>query len=82
MPQSDDPRAIVEHVFADYAQGDIPGVLSLVSPDIVWISNGPEHVVPFAGAYAGREGVSDFLEKMAAALTDPSSPTGANACLR
>jgi ketosteroid isomerase-like protein len=62
MAVTTDNRAIIEEGYERFAQQDVPGVLALFSPEIVWTIPGPSTV---AGEYHGPEGVGEFFGKIA-----------------
>lgn len=56
--------ANVQTVMAGYAffgQGDIGGILNLLSDDIVWVHAGDPSIVPFGGVFKGKAGVGHFF---------------------
>ena len=58
-----EPVEVVKQCYEAFGRGDIPGVLSRVSPDVSWIDPGfPD--VPYAGVRAGRDGVGDFFQSL------------------
>ena len=58
-----EPVEVVKEIYEAFGRGDIPGVLSRVTPDVSWIDPGfPD--VPYAGVRRGREGVADFFESL------------------
>jgi ketosteroid isomerase-like protein len=52
--------AVVQQAYAAIGRGDIPGVLDLLTDDVVWTLQGPS-TIPFAGTRRGREGVAEFF---------------------
>lgn len=57
---------VIREVYAAFGAGDIPRLLSFVTPDVVW--DEPETVgVPWAGTRRGRDGVEDFFRVVAEA---------------
>ena len=52
--------SVVQQAYAAFGQGDIPGVLDLLTDDVVWTLQGPS-TIPFAGTRRGREGVAEFF---------------------
>jgi uncharacterized protein len=56
--------ALVQQAYALFGHGDIPGVLKLLSPDVVWQITDVENV-PFTGTFKGPEGVGRFFAKFA-----------------
>ena len=59
MPSS--ARAVVELVYAKFAEGDFAGFLSLCSEDIEWVVNGPSELDK-CRAFQGPAGVQRFLD--------------------
>ena len=57
---SQDTLAIVQRTYEAVGQGDIPGLLELVSDDVEWTLQGPASI-PFAGTRHGRDGVAEFF---------------------
>ncbi|HEX7183085.1 MAG TPA: nuclear transport factor 2 family protein [Thermoanaerobaculia bacterium] len=60
-------RAIVEKAYADFGQGDIPSIISALSPDVEWREPGAPYV-PYGGTYRGHEGVGQFFSKLDGSL--------------
>ncbi len=57
---------VIREVYAAFGAGDIPRLLTSVSPDVVWEE--PETAgVPWAGTRRGRDGVEDFFRVVAEA---------------
>jgi len=62
---ADDSRIkVAKDLYAAFSRGDMPGVLALYSPDVVFIFHGPADIVPQAGTYKGREGVEQFFNRI------------------
>jgi ketosteroid isomerase-like protein len=58
----------VQHAFADFAQGNIPGILDVCTDDINWSSwNNP--AIPFAQTYTGKAGAATFFTELDSAVT-------------
>jgi ketosteroid isomerase-like protein len=55
---SQDNLAIVQRTYEAVGQGDIPGLLGLVSDDVEWTLQGPESI-PFASTRHGPDGVAE-----------------------
>ena len=53
---------LVKDAYAAFGRGDIPGLLSLLTEDVVWDT--PGEGLPMAGTYRGRDGVASFFEKL------------------
>lgn len=62
-----DKRSVVEKAYADFGQGNIPGILAALSPEVEWQDAGAPHV-PYAGTYRGHEGVGQFFSKLAGSV--------------
>ncbi len=54
---------IVQQIYADFGQGNIPGVLSALADDVVW-KQPPAGSSPLAGTYHGRGQVGEWFSKM------------------
>ena len=53
--------AVVTQVYQGFENGDMEGILALMSDDVDWIH--PGHAdIPFAGTYKGKQGVQHFFE--------------------
>jgi ketosteroid isomerase-like protein len=59
--------ALVQQGYKLFSQGDIPGVLKLMSPSVTWELPKVENV-PFTGKFQGVEGVGRFFSALAGAL--------------
>lgn len=58
-------KELVQLSFENFGKGNIPGILEILSDDIIWEMNGPAHI-PFAGSRKGKEAVLDFFIHLAA----------------
>ena len=56
---SDENSAIVAQIFERFAAGDVPGLLSFQSDEVVWDHRGPAS--PINNLYKGKTGVTEFL---------------------
>ena len=56
---SNENSAIVAQIFERFAAGDVPGLLSFQSDEVVWDHRGPAS--PVSGLYKGKTGVTEFL---------------------
>jgi ketosteroid isomerase-like protein len=56
--------ALVQQGYQLFTQGDIPGVLKLMSPNVAWELPKLENV-PFTGKFQGVEGVARFFTALA-----------------
>ena len=57
----DHGRVVAEQLYAAFGAGDIPGVLSLLAPDVIWELIGPDDI-PYFGRYEGVQQVESFFE--------------------
>ena len=55
-----DPEKIVRKAYAALARGDLPGLLHVFAPDMVWDSRYPKGV-PFGGVWRGHDEIVDRL---------------------
>ncbi|MBL7814285.1 MAG: nuclear transport factor 2 family protein [Saprospiraceae bacterium] len=51
----------VEHIYACFGQGDVPGILSKLSSDVSFFNAADPSVAPFGGTFKGKEGVAQFF---------------------
>ena len=54
--------------YARFSAGDIPGILALLSPEVVWTHAGDPAVLPFAGTFKGKAEVGRFFEAVGKSL--------------
>src|SRR5215212_7260775 len=59
--------AVVQNTYGAVGRGDIPALLDLLTDDVEWTMQGPT-VIPFAGTWHGRAGVSQFFSAVAATI--------------
>jgi len=59
--------ALVQQGYKLFTQGDIPGVLKLMSPNVAWELPKLENV-PFTGKFQGVEGVGRFFSALSSAI--------------
>jgi ketosteroid isomerase-like protein len=52
---------IAQEGYAAFGRGDLPAMLELLTDDVEWIESGPADVIPAAGTYRGKDGVSRFF---------------------
>lgn len=62
---------IAKRLYDRFNAHDIPGILELLSPDIIWNSYGPDFALA-VGAYHGRDGVEQFFKDLMTQQTDSS----------
>jgi ketosteroid isomerase-like protein len=53
---------LVRDGYAAFGRGDLPGLLSLLAEDVVWVI--PGDGLPMAGTFRGRDGVASFFQKL------------------
>jgi ketosteroid isomerase-like protein len=53
-------RAVAEHLYAAFGEGDLDTVLGLLAPDIEWELVGPREI-PYFGRYDGLDEVRRFF---------------------
>ncbi len=56
----------VQQIYADFGQGNIPGILAALADDVEW-KEPPAGPPPFAGTYRGREQVGELFGQLAEA---------------
>jgi ketosteroid isomerase-like protein len=66
-----DPMDTAKQLYAEFNQHNIPGILELLSPDIIWNSYGPDFALA-VGTYRGRDGVTQFFKDLLTQQTDAS----------
>jgi len=59
--------AVVQQTYEAFGRGDIPGVLDLLTDDVVWTLQGPT-TIPFAGVHRGHKGIAEFFSLVEEAL--------------
>ena len=53
--------ATVQHIYACFAQGDIPGILAKLSDSVTFFNGSDPKVAPFGGEFKGKNGVINFF---------------------
>lgn len=56
---------LVQQIYSAIGRGDIPGVVGMMAADVEIHLPGPSEI-PFAGTYAGHEGVGQFFQAIGA----------------
>ncbi|MCA9839658.1 MAG: nuclear transport factor 2 family protein [Trueperaceae bacterium] len=51
---------IIQAIYQRFGQGDIPGVIALLDPNIDWVWYGPE-AIPWAGMHKGTDAMMKFF---------------------
>ncbi len=54
-------KAIVEDIYAAFSKGDIPTILSHLSPHVEWNAMGESSKIPYGHAYHGTKEVPQFF---------------------
>jgi cytochrome c553 len=62
------PTEVVKDLYAAFGRGDLQHIEGLLSPEVVWTFHGPEHLIPYAGVFKGREGVRQFFAAVAGTI--------------
>ena len=56
-------KELIQQMYVDFGQGNIPGILNAISDDIVWETPGPD-IIPWAGMRKGKDGAMDFFQQV------------------
>jgi uncharacterized protein len=59
---------VVHQAYAAFGQGDVPGVLAILTEDVRWSTPGPPDVIPYAGLRTGHEQVGGYFESFGGAV--------------
>jgi len=62
---------IAKQLYAQFNAHNIPGILELLSPDIIWNSYGPDFALA-VGDYHGHDGVQQFFKDLMTQQHDSS----------
>ena len=60
---TEDNKRVIQAVFEKFGQGDVPGLLEMITDDAEWAAPGPE-AVPYFGERRGREGALEFFRQL------------------
>src|SRR3954468_22091224 len=60
---TEDNKRVIQKVFEKFGQGDVPGLLEMITDDAEWAAPGPK-VVPYFGERRGREGALEFFKNL------------------
>lgn len=60
--------ATAKLIYSHFLKGDIPALLALCSPNLVWSHGANAKIVPFGGAFEGISGVLRFFEAVTQAI--------------
>lgn len=70
-------KEIVESMISAYGKGEITTVLSLMSDDVVWFTQGDKNKIPYCGTYTGKAEVGGYFELQSKLIKATSfTPTG------
>ena len=61
-------KTIVQQLYMDFLQGNIPAILDHLSDDIIWNVHGPS-IIPYSGNRKGKDGALDFFGQLKATTT-------------
>jgi ketosteroid isomerase-like protein len=61
--------ALIEEIYAAYAQGNSQFILDHITDDVDWINEGPDSI-PYAGTFKGPKNVQRFFEALASTVED------------
>lgn len=61
------PIQIVQDAYAAFGRGDVPGVLALLSADVVWDHPQPD-AIPWGGTRRGHAEVTGFFQALGGAV--------------
>jgi len=59
--------ALIEDIYAAYAQGNSQFILDRITDDVDWINEGPDSI-PYAGTFKGPKDVQRFFETLASTV--------------
>jgi ketosteroid isomerase-like protein len=59
------PVATIQDLYARFGQGDVPGILALMRPDIEWEPDTLDHGIPWVRPGHGLEHVASFFGELA-----------------
>lgn len=61
------PRQTIDQLYAAFGAGDVPGILALLHPEVVWSFNCPNPPVGPGGTRHGHAGATDFFVQVGTA---------------
>jgi ketosteroid isomerase-like protein len=65
-----DLTAKVQALYAAFGRGDIPGIVEMLTDDVVWESEGPA-IISYSGIRHGKKDAVGFFEGLGADHTNP-----------
>ena len=66
MSEQDNLQTI-HKVYEAFEEGDVEGVISMLTDDVTWTTLGPPDVIPYAGEKKGHDEVTGYFEAFGAA---------------
>ncbi|QIP13202.1 nuclear transport factor 2 family protein [Spirosoma aureum] len=66
------PVPLLQAFYAALSAGDLSGVLDRVADDVTWQVSGPTDLLPWSGEWTGKQGVSDFYDRLREHVTSPN----------
>ena len=60
---------LVQKAYADFKQGNVGGILEVLTEDVDWFIPGPAEVIPFVGRRIGPWHVGEFFAGLAESQT-------------
>src|SRR5215211_6627721 len=67
-------RKTIDQVYAAFGEGDIEGVLCMLTNDVQWTSPGPPDVITYASSRTGDEQVAGYVEARFEAVETTTYP--------
>jgi ketosteroid isomerase-like protein len=59
---------VIHQAYAAFGQGDVSGVLAMLTEDVRWSTPGPPELIPYAGSRTGHEQVAGYFEAFGGAV--------------
>jgi ketosteroid isomerase-like protein len=56
----------IHKVYEAFEQGDVEGVISMLSHEVTWTTPGPPDIIPYAGEKRGHDEVTSYFEAFGA----------------
>lgn len=63
-----DNLSTVQHIYACFSQGDVPGILAKLADNVTFFNGADPSVAPFGGSFHGKEGVTQFFTALGTTL--------------
>jgi len=61
-------KEIIEKMYVDFGQGNVPEILNVMSDNVVIHTPGPG-IIPWAGTWKGKEGALEFFKNVGTSAT-------------